>query len=239
MPQTSDILDIVIGAVLALFVIMGISKGFFRTLADLVLVFVSAFGANLIAKNFAGHLAAFIAPFIREKVISNLTEQLGDFSLLLKEAAAANTDLPALSSIKLPEGFTLPEGIDLSALTGGKLPADVDFSALAESVLSASADQLIHTLSFGILFLIAFLALTVMLKLAVSATDLALRLPVLRQCTRLGGAVLGLAMGCLIVWIGVRLCLTFNLWVTQEMADGSRLLALLEKLPPVLDKFEL
>ena len=40
MPQTSVILDGVIVVILALFLLMGIKKGFFRTLADLVLVFV-------------------------------------------------------------------------------------------------------------------------------------------------------------------------------------------------------
>jgi len=63
MPQTSVILDVVIGAVMAIFLLLGMKKGFFRTLADLVLVFIAAFGANLAAKSLAGPAAKLLAHF--------------------------------------------------------------------------------------------------------------------------------------------------------------------------------
>ena len=51
----------------------------------------------------------------------------------------------------------------------------------------------------------------------------------------LGGAALGLLLGCLVAWIAVRLCPTFDLWVTEDMVAGSRLLGLLDALPHGVD----
>ena len=110
---------------------------------------------------------------------------------------------------------------------------------MAEEVISAASEELVHTISFGILFLMAFVVLLFALKAAVGATDLVLHLPVLRQCNQLGGAVLGVVMGCLVAWIAVQLCLSFGWWVTADMAEGSALVALLEKLPLVLQEIEL
>ena len=110
-----------------------------------------------------------------------------------------------------------------------------DLAGLAEDVIAAASAELIHTISYGILFLVAFLLLLLVLRLVVGATDLLLRLPVLRQCNQLGGAVLGLLLGCLIAWIALRLCLTFHIWVTEDMVEGSYLLGLLDALPHGVD----
>jgi len=186
MPQTSVILDVVIGAVMAIFLLLGMKKGFFRTLADLVLVFIAAFGANLAAKSLAGPAAKLLAPMLEQQVLTRLEAAMGDLA------------------------------------------------GLAEGVVSAASEELVHTISFGILFLLAFLVLVIVLKILVGATDLVLHLPVLRQCNELGGAVLGLLLGCLVAWIAVRIALAFGWWVTQEMADGSILLGLLKRIPIIL-----
>lgn len=187
MPQTSVILDAAIAAVLVVFLLIGIKKGFFRMLADLVLVFIAAFGANLLAEAMAGPVARMLAPVLEEQVLSRLETAMGDLA------------------------------------------------GLAEGLVAEASAELVHTIAFGILFLVAFLVMVIALKILVGATDLVLHLPVLRQCNKLGGAVLGLAMGCLIAWIAVQIALAFGWWVTPAMAEGSLLLELLEELPLVLD----
>lgn len=191
MPQTSVILDLVIGAALLLFLLLGAKRGFFKMLADLVLVFVAVVGARFLADLLSGRLAAFLAPRLQEAVRTRLLEELGNLSL------------------------------DLSGL-------------LPEELLTQAAEELIHTIAYGALFLAAFLVLLLALKIFVGVTDLLLRLPVLHQCNQLGGAVLGLAMGALLTWIAVRLCLVFGWWVTDEMVEGSFLLGLLNRLPQVV-----
>ena len=187
MPQTSVILDLAIGAVLLLFLFIGARKGFFRMLADLVLVFAAILGARFLADWLSGAVAQRLTPHLEGWVSQRLEETMGDLA------------------------------------------------GLAEEVIAAASAELIQTLAYGILFLAAFLGVLLALRLIVGATDLFLRLPVLRQCNQLGGAALGLLLGCLVAWIAVRLCLTFDLWVTEDMVAGSRLLGLLDALPHGVD----
>ena len=187
MPQSSAILDIAIVVILLLFLWMGARKGFFRTLADLVLVLAAVVGARILADRLSEKAAAYLTPHLQERVMSRLQASLGDL-------------------------------------------AD-----LAEDVIAAASSEMIHTIAYGILFLAAFLVLFLLLRILVGVTDLLLRLPVLHQFNQLGGALLGLAMGCLVAWIAIRLCLAFDLWVTQEMVDGSRLLGLLDRLPHLVN----
>ena len=188
MPQTSAILDLAIAAALVLFLFLGAKRGFFKMLADLVLVFVATVGARILADLLSSRLAVFLAPRIEESVTARIREELGGLAW------------------------------DLSGL-------------VPKVLLTQAVEELIHTIAYGILFLAAFLILLTALKIFVGATDLLLRLPVLHQCNQLGGAVLGLALGGLLVWIAVRLCLTFGWWVTEEMVEGSFLLGLLDRLP--------
>ena len=183
MLQSSVILDVVIVAVLALFLWMGVRKGFFRTLADLVLVFAAVVGARILADQLSGKVADYLTPHLQDKVMVRLQESLGDLA------------------------------------------------ELAEDVIAAASSEMIYTIAYGLLFLVAFLVLLLLLKVVVGVTDLLLRLPVLHQFNQLGGALLGLLLGCLVAWIAIRLCLTFDLWVTQEMVDNSWLLGLLDRLP--------
>lgn len=179
------------GLALAVFLLLGAKRGFFKMLADLVLVLVATVGARILADLLSERAAALLEPRIREAVTARILEGLGD----------------TFSSL----------GTDLSSLAG--------------EWVAAAAEELIHTIAYGILFLAAFLVLLLVLKLFVGATDLLLRLPVLHQCNQLLGAVVGLALGALVVWIAVRLCLAFGWWVTQEMVEGSLLLGLLDRLP--------
>ena len=92
MPQTSVILDVVIGAVMAIFLLIGMKKGFFRTLADLVLVFIAAFGANLAAKSLAGPAAKLLAPMLEQQVLTRLEAAMGDLAGLAEGVVTAASE---------------------------------------------------------------------------------------------------------------------------------------------------
>ena len=73
---------------------------------------------------------------------------------------------------------------------------------------------MVQSLLYGVLFLLSFLALMLLLKLAVGAMDLVLKLPGLHLLNSLGGAVIGLAEGALLaflaIWIARRLGISFE-----------------------------
>ena len=65
--STPVIMDIVVGAVLALFALLGWKQGFVRTLAGLLIVVVSLVGAAMLAGTFAQPVSRVIAPYIQRR----------------------------------------------------------------------------------------------------------------------------------------------------------------------------
>ena len=82
------------------------------------------------------------------------------------------------------------------------------------SVATAVVESLTRTFIYGALFLISFAALLILLKIAIRAMDLVLKLPVLHGLNSLGGAAIGLAEGALVlflaVWVLRRLGMSFE-----------------------------
>ena len=89
MPQTSVILDLAIGAVLLLFLFIGARKGFFRMLADLVLVFAAILGARFLADWLSGAVAQRLTPHLEGWVSQRLEETMGDLAGLAEEVIAS------------------------------------------------------------------------------------------------------------------------------------------------------
>ena len=91
---------------------------------------------------------------------------------------------------------------------------------VADTVLDTMAYRLLHSMVCAA----SFLVLSFLLRLAVRALGLVMKLPVLRQLNEAGGLLVGVGKGMLLVFLGV--------WVlgrtgvlAPEMAEGSWLLA--------------
>jgi len=63
------------------------------------------------------------------------------------------------------------------------------------------ARELVETFAFAILYILIFVALVLLLRLAALAINLVLRLPVLFSVNTFGGALLGLLEGMMVVWL--------------------------------------
>ena len=74
-------------------------------------------------------------------------------------------------------------------------------SASSRAIAAAVARELVETFAFAILYILIFLALVILLRLAALAINLVLRLPVLSGVNTLGGALLGLLEGMMVVWL--------------------------------------
>ncbi len=96
--NSSAILDVAILAVLALFALLGAKKGFFRMLADAVMVLAASIGARIISNMFAARAAALLAPIVKEQVLRRLEEALGD---TLRPFASLGEDLIAQATEQL------------------------------------------------------------------------------------------------------------------------------------------
>lgn len=203
---TPVIIDAIAAAVLLGFAIWGAQRGLFRSLTGLLSVIVALVGAGLIAGALAAPAARLAGPLVEEHIRGQVDEAM-------EVQSSQQVEMPELE-MEEDDGFAIE---DLLALMG--LDEDVRESLLGDiqekavdtgvNVATAIVESVVQSLLYGVLFLLSFLALMLLLKLAVGAMDLVLKLPGLHLLNSLGGAVIGLAEGALLaflaIWIARRL----------------------------------
>ena len=208
---TPVIIDAIAAAVLLGFAIWGAQRGLFRSLTGLLSVIVALVGAGLIAGALAAPAARLAGPLVEEHIRGQVDEAM-------EVQSSQQVEMPELETEE-DDGFAIE---DLLALMG--LDEDVRESLLGDiqekavdtgaNVATAIVESVVQSLLYGVLFLLSFLALMLLLKLAVGAMDLVLKLPGLHLLNSLGGAVIGLAEGALLaflaIWIARRLGISFE-----------------------------
>ena len=208
---TPVIIDAIAAAVLLGFAIWGAQRGLFRSLTGLLSVIVALVGAGLIAGALAAPAARLAGPLVEEHIRGQVDEAM-------EVQSSQQVEMPELE-MEEDDGFAIE---DLLALMG--LDEDVRESLLGDiqekavdtgvNVATAIVESVVQSLLYGVLFLLSFLALMLLLKLAVGAMDVVLKLPGLHLLNSLGGAVIGLAEGALLaflaIWIARRLGISFE-----------------------------
>lgn len=222
----SVMMDIAIAAVFLLFTVLGWKRGLFRSLAELA--------AMVLALLLASQIAAAAAPAVIDKALRPAAHEA--IAQRVDEMMAEN--IPAVTPGEellrvvesIPNRFVreragqLVEGLDLSAVSLAGSSARETLVRLGRQLADTALDSVVYSLVHSGIYLVSFLALTFLLRLAVRLLSAVLRLPVLRQCNEAGGALLGMVKGavviCLAVWVLGRTGA-----VTREMAEGSLLFA--------------
>lgn len=185
--------DLLILAVLALFVWRGWRKGLILSLCGLIVVVLSFVGAGFIADTAAPPVARAIEP---------------------KLAATIEKNLNSYMTMHYDD-FTPPDPIDHLREMGGIYawaadPLEQAGDAVSSTVLSTVkgvaeyaantiALQLAHHILFAVAFVVLFVALTILLH----ALDLVAKLPGLNFCNGLGGGLIGLVKGVLVLFVAV------------------------------------
>lgn len=197
--STPVIMDIVVGAVLALFALLGWKQGFVRTLAGLLIVVVSLVGAAMLAGTFAQPVSRVIAPYIQKAAEEHVKEALS--------AQAGGEDLALLSGSA--DELLQMLGVDADARAELAERAEETIAETGESVAAAVVESLTQSIVYVLVFVVGFLLLLAVLHIIFAAMDLVAKLPVLSAANALGGAVLGFFKGGLVIFLGI--------WVMRRM----------------------
>ena len=196
------IADVVIAAALVLAVVVGAHKGLVKSLAGVVIVVGAFIGASFVANAFAEPVAEWLGPMIEENMMEKLTGQ---------ETADAESLLESLHF----SGERLQQMVDEVMGKVKETGADL---------LSAVTDIVAHSVAYAGVYLVAFLALLVLLWLLMKPVELVVKLPLLRTVNAVGGGALGLVWGALLVFLAVWLLQRFDVYITAEMVGKSTLL---------------
>lgn len=205
--------DLVVAAVLLLFVLTGAKRGLFKTLASLVVTIAAMIGAGFFGSMAAKPLSAIIYPRIEGKFIESIVAAAGS-----ELDAAGELGTEVLANIDLFVAKLEALGVESSSITGL-----LNTFEPAEFV-SAAAQTIFNALLQGVLTIIFFFLLLIALKILVNTFDLVFKLPVIGTVNTIGGALIGLAEGVLLVFLAVFLLQKCGV-ALPEMAEGGFVLS--------------
>ena len=202
MEHSALIADIVIAVVLVLAVVQGAHKGLVKSLAGVVIVAGALIGASFAANAFVEPVAEWLGPVIEENIMEKLnTQETADVRSLLETLHFSGENLQKM----VDEVLTTVKdtGMDM---------------------ISAVSDSVAHSVAYAGVYLAAFLALLAVLWLLMKPVQLVVKLPVLRTVNTVGGGALGLVWGALLVFLIVWLLQRFDVLLTPDMVEKSKLL---------------
>ena len=192
--------DIAAAAVLLIAAWRGYRRGLILTLCGFLALFVALIGASAVSNALSGPASEALRPVIQ----TSLDNALSSYAAQLPPAADGSA-APGDGEVPIPLQDALDALQDSPVYRGfiSSIQEAVDagmVSAAADAVL-VIADYVAAQLSRVALFLVSFILLLVLWYFISHALDLAFRLPVLSTLNHWGGAALGLAKGCLLVFV--------------------------------------
>jgi uncharacterized membrane protein required for colicin V production len=198
--------DLICIAVVLIFLILGANRGMFRTLSGLLTWLISLFGAKVLAQQGAVVVSLWLGPKLEPYVSDKLTQALAESG-----GVTANMDLGILGLI--PGVKELLEGVTARVL---------------DSLVPAIAQQLAQALAWLVFFILGFLLLKVVCRLAVKLLNLLDAVPGLHFVNHFVGAILGAVKGCLLVALVAWVLMAFHLLPDSLVQDTTILRALAE-----------
>ena len=209
MSNVGVFVDLALAAVLLIALVMGWRQGFVQALTRILVVVAALLLAGWIAGKLAEPAARWLEPVLTEKLEQRLTAQ--------GNTSDAGEMLAAFGF----EGDTLSKLVDSAVQKAQQA---------GETLLSAVVSTALRSAAYAVVYVVSFLLLLVVLRLALSPLHLFTKLPVVNAL--LGGA-LGLVKGALLVFLAVWVLQKLQLLVTPELVDKTVLLKFFARNSPI------
>lgn len=212
------IIDLVLVAVLLLFIWLGARKGFILTLCSLAAVIVALVGANLIADALAPKVAQAIEPRLEQAIVESLEEKALEVDAI---DGLGVTD--ALAALREKGGLYqwAADGLE------GALSSTPGISESIAHQAAVAATALAEQLARGIIFSIAFLLVLIAWFFISHALDLVSKLPVINSLNHTLGGVLGAVKGLIIIYIAAWILCSLTGKISPETAEQTHILSFL------------
>lgn len=178
-------------------VYFGYKRGFVRSLFSLILVFVTISIVNFASPVFTQYMreSTNIETIVNNTMLINMEVD----NVHLEDTDSVNEQEMAINDLNLPQSWKKLLSNHNNETEWSKLGSN----AFHEYIRSYITDKIIHTMSFGILFIVVWLSMQIL----VETLHLFTKLPVIHEMNKFAGAVFGLCKALVILWI-VALILT-------------------------------
>lgn len=209
------VIDLILAAVLVLFIWLGSRKGFILTLCSLVAVIVALVGANLIADALAPKVAQAIQPRLEQSIRESLEEKA-------LEVGMDTDDIDVLAILKDKGGL-----YEWAADSVRDVLDSSNFIPSAASIAANAASALAEQLARGVIFFAAFLLVLVVWFFVSHALDLVSKLPVINSLNHTLGGVIGAVKGLIVLYIAAWILCSVTGTISTETAEQTYLLSFL------------
>ena len=210
---TALILDILAIALAIVFLIVGIHRGFIKSIVRLLGFAASMIASALISSPVATWLYNTFLHDRMELAVSEKVQQgVADAAQTLNEQIQAITE----SLPDFLQNLLTVFGDNAQSVSGTAQPNDSLVPTVMDNVVAPVCTALLQIIVFLVLFLILFFVVQLLGKLLDKIFS---NIPVIKQLNGLLGGALGLAEGALVVFV---LCAALQLYVSLA-GDGSML----------------
>lgn len=242
--NSAVIIDIIVAAVLLVFLLCGAARGLFQSVAGLVVIIVALAGAGIFASALTPRVAEYVQPYIEKQVEARIDKALSKGG----NSASSSAQEPAAGSSQAggsqagaasdSEGGEEDDaqqkaetqhlldllGLDKDPVASLEQSVQEKVHDTGVSVMNAVVESISETIIHVLLFLLIFAVLMLLLKALMHAMDLVLRLPGLHFFNRLGGAAFGLAEGALVLFLAIWILRRFGVSFDNKMVESTILL---------------
>jgi uncharacterized membrane protein required for colicin V production len=181
--------DIIVIAVLLLFILLGAHKGFVRTFFDFFSFVLALFAAHFLHPFVSGVLrqSGGLYDFLK----SWIADSMGLNALIVETGKAAETQF--INALPLPSIITQP----LIENNNPEIYKLLDVSSIETYVAGFIANIMISAAALLAAFLLALIGI----RLIAAVLDLAAKLPIINSLNKTGGAVTGFLQGIIALWV--------------------------------------
>lgn len=232
-------LDLVLLAVLVLFVVLGAKKGFIRALLD----GFSTLIAGVLAYTFvepASQYAydAFVRNMVRNSLSNALNSTTNDFGSITEKVEILIDKIPE-SAINFSAKF----GFNVDAVADSIIKSrPSDKEVLIDTIMTDIADKIMMPLVETITFIVLLVAFVFVLAVVIRLFDsLIKKIPVVKETDKVFGALLGLLKGVIVIFVACTV-LAFIAGSSQdeqfvEIVSSSKILEFVNNNNPLLNIF--
>lgn len=191
--------DIIIVAIIILFAVVGVVRGFARTLANFVGIAVAA----VVSYYIADFLSQFVYDtFIKETVITNLQQTIQqsglDYAVANSFEAVPEWIMGIISTIV---GFFGATAEDFQS----SIAIPENLTTTAAQTIERTIEPVITTIFSSLLMFVLFIILLIIVKKLIKIIVKVFDMPVIKQINQLLGGLFGIAEGCVLVFVAVNI----------------------------------
>ena len=232
----SIILDVILIAVFAAYVITAAKKGFVRTLLELVAVVAAIFLSFQISPVVS---QTVYDGFVEKEIVNALEEQINENVDALSVTETANAVLDSIPDFAV--SLASSAGVEISTIKDQIASQKIDSQNLAQSLVDKIAEPIVvGALTIIILILLA-VVLMIVLKFVAKLISKLFNIPLVKSVNKSLGGVLGAIKGALVVVVictALRFIFGGGDGELSVAVNDSFVVGLLDEINPLVDSLK-